>query len=124
MTCEELYCINMESKPLSENPEEGNKKAFAILGYVLPILFFLPLLNEQTKNDVFARFHANQQLILLLVYGVLTFALNLFVMSVYLVVNLVQLIHIVLIGFALYGAYYAYKGEMKELPVIGHFRIL
>jgi hypothetical protein len=48
-------------------PEDIEKnKALAIIGYILPILFFIPLLNDQSKNSPFAKFHANQQLVLLI----------------------------------------------------------
>ena len=45
----------------------SDHKMYAILGYILPFLFFLPLLSESSKNNPFARFHANQQLILLII---------------------------------------------------------
>jgi uncharacterized membrane protein len=35
------------------------------LGYIFPILFFLPLVTD-AKDNAFAKYHANQQLLLLL----------------------------------------------------------
>lgn len=106
------------------NNEEGNKKAFAILGYVLPILFFLPLLLEATKNDTYARFHANQQLILLIAYVGLSSVLNVFMGTLPFLFSVVQILNVVLIALAIYGIFYAYKGEMKELPLLGQFKII
>lgn len=40
-------------------------RLFGIIGYIFPILFFLPLVTE-AKDNSFAKFHANQQLLLLL----------------------------------------------------------
>lgn len=40
-------------------------RLFGILGYVFPILFFLPLVTD-AKDNAFAKYHANQQLLLLL----------------------------------------------------------
>ncbi len=44
-------------------------RLFGILGYIFPILFFLPLITD-AKDNSFAKYHANQQLILLLFYAV------------------------------------------------------
>lgn len=113
--------------PVPESPksaDESNKKLFGILGYIIPILFFLPLLNDSLKTNPFSRFHANQQLMLLITYIGITAVLNMFMMSMYMMYNFAQLIHIALFALAVYGAYNAYKGEMKELPVIGQFKIL
>ena len=52
--------------PAGGNPDVDNNKALAIVGYIIPILFFIPLLNESSKNSPFAKFHANQQLVLLI----------------------------------------------------------
>lgn len=40
-------------------------RLFGILGYIFPILFFLPLVTDAKDNE-FAKYHANQQLLLLL----------------------------------------------------------
>ncbi|MDZ7720486.1 MAG: hypothetical protein U5K72_16850 [Balneolaceae bacterium] len=40
-------------------------RLFGIIGYIFPILFFLPLVTE-AKDNTFAKYHANQQLLLLL----------------------------------------------------------
>lgn len=48
----------------SSSDAEKNK-LMAIIGYIIPILFFIPLVSD-AKNSPFAKFHANQQLNLLL----------------------------------------------------------
>jgi len=64
-----------KNKP-DEFPEERNTatsgeadvsqvRLFGIIGYIFPILFFLPLITE-AKDNSFAKYHANQQLLLLL----------------------------------------------------------
>lgn len=40
-------------------------RLFGILGYIFPFLFFLPLVTD-AKDNAFAKYHANQQLLLLL----------------------------------------------------------
>ncbi|MFW5885357.1 MAG: hypothetical protein ACOCUF_03975, partial [Patescibacteria group bacterium] len=44
----------------------NNAKVWSIVGYILPILFFLPLVMEDLKSNKYSKFHANQQLVLLL----------------------------------------------------------
>lgn len=67
----------MEDKNQSEEfPEEKQStssgeadvsqvRLFGILGYIFPFLFFLPLVTD-AKDNAFAKYHANQQLLLLL----------------------------------------------------------
>lgn len=102
------------------NDIEKNK-AMAIIGYIIPILFFIPLVTE-AKDSVFAKFHANQQLILLIaavlvnVVGAIIPILGWFV--------ILPLGSIAIVVFAIIGLINAAKGEMKELPLIGGFKII
>lgn len=114
-----------QEQPKAEIPNEiKDQRLFAVLGYIIPILFFIPLLSEKTKNAPFARFHANQQCLLLIVTVAVQFLVsNMF--GVFMsVMFLIDIIFLVLLALVVFGAYYAYKGEMKELPLIGHFRLL
>jgi len=52
--------------PSADKADAESNKALAIVGYIIPILFFIPLINESSKNSPFAKFHANQQLVLLI----------------------------------------------------------
>jgi len=103
----------------------GNHKTLAIVGYILPILFFLPLLSEDGKKNEFARFHANQHLIFLIalvgLYFVHSMLFSLFFMGGYFIMQLVNLVFFV---FMIIGIINAAKGEMKELPLIGGFKLL
>lgn len=103
-------------------PGSGNgdqHKALAIIGYIFPILFFIPLLTD-AKTNPYARFHANQQLLLLLLGIAIT------------VVNIIPLLGqlifaigwIVMIIFAIIGIINAAQGNMKPLPVIGKFTLI
>lgn len=111
--------------PESSSNEAGEHKLYAILGYVLPFLFFLPLLQESSKNDPFARFHANQQLILLIGWVGLYVVSNMLVMVLYMLgVFLLPLLNLAFLVLAILGIINAAQGQMKELPVIGKFRLL
>ena len=120
----------MASEPVTQAAAavEGmdNKKLYGILGYIIPILFFLPLLDEKLKTDASARFHANQQLVLLIaafglhfiVSSVLSLVLGPIAYMLGSIVNLVVLVLVVL------GVINVLKGQDKALPVIGQFNIL
>lgn len=56
---------NEDSKPGSGDADLSQVRLFGIIGYIFPILFFLPMVTEH-KDNSFAMYHANQQLILLL----------------------------------------------------------
>ncbi len=109
----------------AQNDDVSEHKLYAILGYILPFLFFLPLLQESSKNNAFARFHANQQLILLIGWAALYVVGNMLVMILYMMgVFLLPLLNLAFLVLAIFGIINAAQGQMKELPVIGKFRLL
>ena len=67
--------------PVTNADSVGDNKLFAILGYILPFLFFIPMLNESSKHNAFARTHADQQLTLLVIWVVWSIFSNVMVMS-------------------------------------------
>jgi uncharacterized membrane protein len=106
-------------QPISADAEKN--KAMAIVGYIIPILFFIPLVSE-AKNSPFAKFHANQQLNLLLaaiavnVVGTIIPILGWFI--------ILPLGTILIFVLAIMGIINAVKGEMKKLPIIGGFELI
>jgi uncharacterized membrane protein len=116
-----------QPQPPRPPSKDNNRALFAVLGYVLPFLFFLPLINDDLKHDPFSRFHANQQLILLgliVLASMLPHLFYLLFMFTSLLLMLMQAVQLLILVLIVYGAYNAYKGEMKELPLIGQFRFL
>jgi len=113
--------------PTPDAQDVADNKVMAILGY---ILFFIPLLAA--KESPFARFHANQGLLVLLLaigLGIVFFILTLvgtmiapaiggIIYIVSLVCNLGVFVLVIL------GIINAAQGQMKELPVIGKFRLI
>ncbi len=112
---------NVNATPDGQNDDVQKNKPIAIIGYILPFLFFVPLISE-AKNSKFAMFHANQQLILLIaavavnVVGTLIPILGWFI--------ILPFGTIFLFVIAILGIINAAKGEMKKLPLIGDFQIL
>lgn len=101
----------------------------AVLAY-FGILVLIPILAA--KESKFARFHANQGLILLIT-GV---AYSIFVQVVIKIVSFISYVLAGIVGIALglawllllvlaiIGIINAVKGEFKQLPLIGQFQIL
>lgn len=108
--------MNTTSQPTSDNSQN---KAIAIIGYIIPILFFIPLLSE-AKNNAFAKFHANQQLNLLLFWVIVN------------VVGVVPIIGWIIWPFAtlaglvlmIMGIINAAGDKMVELPIIGKYALI
>jgi hypothetical protein len=112
-------------------------KGMAILGY---IFFMIPLIAA--PNSKFARFHANQGLLLFILLMVIVFAV--IILSLLLLLsnrflaeigilkfffgcgfNLLQIAMLVTwVGLTIYGIINAANGIKKELPGIGHWTLI
>jgi uncharacterized membrane protein len=109
-----------ETKKADSSDVEKNK-AMGIVGYIIPILFFIPLVTD-AKNSPFAKFHANQQLNLLISWVVVNVVGGIIPIIGWFI--LLPLGTIFLIVVAIMGIINAAKGEMKELPLIGGFKLI
>lgn len=95
------------------DPEDIKKnKIYAVLAYI-GILVVIPIFFA--KESKFAKFHANQGLILFLIELVVGLFLKKWILGI---------IEAVVFVFAVIGIVYAIQGKAKELPVIGNFKIL
>ena len=112
----------MEEQKNADPQDAEKNKAFAIVGYIIPILFFIPLISEEGKKSPFAKFHANQQLNLLLAAVVVNIVGGIIPFIGWFV--LLPLGTIFLIVVAIMGIVNAAKGAMKPLPVIGGFKLI
>ncbi len=113
------------------NAEKDAKenKAMAVLAY-LGILVLIPILAAPKSK--FARFHANQGLVLLI--ACIAYSIVMLVAAVILAVissaiaavfSILQVIgNIVIFVFLIMGIINACTGKMKELPLIGKIHIL
>lgn len=94
----------------------NNNKIIAALSYI-SILFLIPLLCA--KNSKFAKFHANQGILIFIVSFVLGLLANIpFVGFVFWILNIVVFV------FAIVGIVNALKGKAKELPIIGKYTLI
>ena len=117
----------------------SDNKVFALLSYI-GILVLVPLIAAPKSK--FARFHANQGLVLLIgevaygtvrgvLLGVLKLLRQITIFSgalfgpVYWVVNILTgVLSLAFLVFAIVGIINAAQGKAKELPVISKFKIL
>ena len=93
----------------------------AVLAYI-GILFLIPLLAA--KDSKFARFHANQGLILFLAGIVASIASGILVWIPVIGWLISILLSIALLVFMILGIVNAAQGKAKELPLIGGIKIL
>lgn len=109
----------------SKDDVEKNK-VFAVLAY-LGILVLVPLLAA--KDSPFARFHANQGLVLLISAILLGFVMSftttaLLFSGEFALAGLVYLLWLAPLVFAVIGIINAANGEMKKLPLIGEITLI
>lgn len=99
---------------------EANK-VFSILAYI-GLLFLVPLLAA--PNSKFARFHTNQGLVLFIADVILSVIASLcgFIPFVGWIVSLVC--GLACLVFMILGIINAANGRAKELPLMGHIRLL
>ena len=91
----------------------------AVLPYLIPVLFFLPVIADKEKKSSFCKFHANQQFTWFLLTGVLVIVKDI-IGIIPLIGGLVNLIlNLVQLAVAVALAYGAYKGKALRLPFIG-----
>ena len=130
----------LENKPVENNaqtevtPEDvQNNKAFAILAYFW-LLVLVPIFAA--KESKFARFHANQGLVLCIVetaWWLINFIITailihtlswstLWLLSLWGVIY--WLVSVGIFVFAIIGIVNAAQGSVKPLPIFGKFKIL
>ena len=138
-----VVCVGCGKAVAGKEPAAGakdNTKTMSILAY---LLFFIPLITGDYKKSETVKFHANQGLVLWLAY-IAWMILSAIVRAVVqvettsylwgvpytvkttpgwlsLILSLMYIPYLVLV---IMGLINASKGQEKELPVIGKFKIL
>jgi len=125
----------MEEQKQSTVPQGGQSdveqnKPLAIIGYIISILFFVPLVTD-AKNSKFAKFHANQQLDLLLFWiasWIIASILSVIFIMTLILIPLIPILWLIYwiagLVFIILGVVSAAKGEMKRLPIIGKYELI
>ena len=105
-----------------DSQDVEKNKVLAIVGYIFPILFFIPLVTE-AKDSLYAKFHSNQQLILLL-FAIVGYTAASILSVVLIGLFLFPLIGIASLAFMIIGILNAVNGVPKKLPVIGGITLI
>lgn len=119
-----------EERPAEKDERETHddlvqKKVICALAYLFGILFFLPLIVY--PKDDFAKFHANQSLVVLLVSvigGAVLGVLTMIPVVGILFTILSSLFGVVMLVVCILGILNVVREEKKELPVIGKITII
>lgn len=101
-----------------------NNKVIAMLSNI-PILFWLPFVACPTSR--FAKFHANQGLLLLIISSVcaIVFGILGLIPIVRIITNIIAaLIGLVILGLVILGMVKAHSGEAFKFPIIGEFELI
>ena len=100
----------------------------AILSY---IGFLVIISLVAAPNSKFARYHANQGLVLFIAeiafavaYGILSAVILLISWRLYFLVTILSILWLVFVVFAVLGIINAAGGKAKELPLIGKIKII
>ena len=129
---------NADSEECKEGPkktEEQNerpsaddrmqKKVICSLAYLFGILFFLPLIVY--PNDEFAKFHANQALVVLLavIIGEVVFGILSIIPAVGIVFSILcGVFGLLMLIFCILAILGVVREETYELPIIGKIKLL
>jgi len=118
-----------QAAPQEQSNQQNNapasadtKKLWGILGYIIPVLFFIPLVMDDLKSDPYSKFHSNQQLVLLLAAIVVNIVGGVIPILGWFII--LPIGTIVLLVLAIIGIINAAKGVQKPLPIIGGIVII
>jgi uncharacterized membrane protein len=119
---------NLNQQGAYESADIEQNKVMAVLAYLGPLVL-VPILAA--KDSKFAKFHANQGLVLFIcsiVYWIALMFISfvLYSISDYLgiFVHILRLLNIAFLVLAILGIVNAINGQAKELPVIGKIQLL
>lgn len=117
----------VNGRPVSHQEDIEQNKIMAVLAY-LGILVLVPLFAA--KDSPYARFHANQGLVFFIASIIWNAAIRIVQLMIsgifhgFFYAIILNIANIVILVFMITGIVNAVRGEEKELPLIGHYRIL
>lgn len=108
---------DLNTEQTFNSPEVDKNKPLAIIAYILPILFFLPILGD--SNSTYCKFHANQSLTWLIVLVVLSVVriILAFIPVLGILCNII--IWLAIIAVLVVYIIGAAKGKAYRIPVVG-----
>lgn len=125
---EKITSLNNTADTTAEFDQQdiNNNKVMAILAY-FGILVLVPILGA--KESKFARFHANQGLVLCVcgcaVWLVVSILTSILAWRLYWLISIISFVlWVILLILAVIGIINAANGKAKQLPVIGNIKLL
>lgn len=106
-----------QEKVVFTQEDIAQNKTMGIIAY---FIFFIPLLVEPAKNSPYAKFHANQGLLIVLVY-IASSVVAIIPILGWIASPILWIAGIVLFFIGLIGAI---NGEAKELPIVGQYKLI
>lgn len=103
--------------------EDSNDKVYGILSY----LGLLVIISIVMGKSQFARFHANQGLVLMILEFVCSIVLSIgmFIPGIRIIFMIIGgLLWLPCLALAIFGIVTAANGEMREIPVIGTVKLI
>ena len=110
----------VENEEYTKEDIEKNK-VYALFSY-FGFLFIIPLIAA--PNSKYAKFHANQGIILCILNAVSSLLVELFEKFTSLHHAGALIVDGIMVCFTIYGVYNAVSGKAKQLPIIGNCKIL
>ena len=89
----------------------------AVIPYLFPVLFFLPVISD--KNSAFCRFHANQQLIWLIVWVIFGIAATIIGFIPFIGGIIKFVVWLALLAASVLLAIGAWQGKALKIPFVG-----
>ena len=123
--CKEGPKKTEEQNERSSADDRVQKKVICSLAYLFGILFFLPLIVY--PNDEFAKFHANQALVVLLavIIGEVVFGILSIIPAVGIVFSILcGVFGLLMLIFCILAILGVVREETYELPIIGKIKLL
>jgi len=118
--------VPVQPVPVQSKDAQDNK-AMGIIAYIGPLAFVSYFAG---KDSPFSRFHGSQGLTLFIIeaaWGILASILSWILLMIswrlYWISSVLNLVWILFAVLSIIGIVNASKGEMKELPIIGKFKI-
>lgn len=118
-----IMMTNMDTdnaiKEAEQSDIDNSNKAMAILAY---ILFIIPLLAA--KESKYARYHANQGLVLLLAVSTIHIVGAMFSLTDWMMIIPIGMLSVLVAAAAVIGVLHAVNGRMKPMPFIGKLKLI
>ena len=111
--------------------EKNDDNSSTIVSVFAYIIFFVPLIAGTYKTSEFVKFHTNQGIILFIlgiavgvIHTIISILLSFVSFYGWMFFRIADLLWLIFPLLSIYGIMNVVNGKMRELPIIGNFKIL